>query len=194
MAQKGVLFQIMNIYLDLFTTFFKIGLFTFGGGYAMLPMLESEVVNKKKWATYDELMDYFAVGQCTPGVIAVNTATFIGYYQKKVPGAIVATLGVVCPSIVIILLIATLMTNFADLPIVQHALSGIRVAVCVRILKAVLKLCKSGIKDIWGILLFAAALACTYFNLLNTVIIVIIAASTGILISLRKAKKEAAHE
>ena len=194
MAQKGVPFQIMNIYLDLFTTFFKIGLFTFGGGYAMLPMLESEVVNKKKWATYDELMDYFAVGQCTPGVIAVNTATFIGYYQKKVPGAIVATLGVVCPSIVIILLIATLMTNFADLPIVQHALSGIRVAVCVLILKAVLKLCKSGIKDIWGILLFAAALACTYFNLLNTVIIVIIAASTGILISLRKAKKEAAHE
>lgn len=75
----------MNIYLDMFLTFFRIGLFTFGGGYAMLPMLESEVVNKKKWATYDELMDYFAVGQCTPGVIAVNTATFIGYKQKKYP-------------------------------------------------------------------------------------------------------------
>lgn len=180
----------MNLYLDLFITFFKIGLFTFGGGYAMLPMLESEVVSKKKWATYDELMDFYAVSQCTPGVIAVNVATLIGYDEKKVPGAIVATAGVICPSIIIIVLIASLLTNFADLPVVQHALAGIRIAVCVLILKAVIKLMKNGIKDIWGVLIFIGALLCTWFSLLNTVMVVIIAACLGIAISSLNAKKK----
>lgn len=179
----------MNIYLDLFTAFFRIGLFTFGGGYAMLPMLESEVVSKKHWATYDELMDYFAVGQCTPGIIAVNTATFIGFSQRKIKGAITATLGVICPSIIIILIIASVLSNFADLAIVQHALSGIRIAVCVLIFKAVIKLVKSGVKDLCGIILFLFALICTYFTVLNTVVIVIIAAITGICVSLLQAKK-----
>lgn len=184
----------MNIYLDLFVTFFKIGLFTFGGGYAMLPMLEAEVVNKKHWASYEELMDYFAVGQCTPGVIAVNTATFIGYKKKKVPGALVATAGVICPSIVIILIIASLLTTFADQPIVQHALSGIRVAVCVLILQAVVKLFKAGVKNIWGVIIFALTLFCSYLSLLPTVVIVILAAAAGILIGTLKARKEASHD
>lgn len=183
----------MNIYLDLFVTFFKIGLFTFGGGYAMLPMLEAEVVNKKHWASYEELMDYFAVGQCTPGVIAVNTATFIGYKKKKVPGALVATAGVICPSIVIILIIASLLTTFADQPIVQHALSGIRVAVCVLILQAVVKLFKAGVKNIWGVIIFVLTLFCSYLSLLPTVVIVILAAAAGILIGTLKARKEASH-
>lgn len=178
----------MNIYADLFATFFKIGLFTFGGGYAMLPMLESEVVNKKHWATKDELMDYFAIGQCTPGVIAVNTATFIGYDEKKVSGAIVATAGVICPSIVIILLIASLLTNFASLAIVQHALAGIRIAVCVLIFKAVLSLFKSGVKDVFGIIVFACALLCSYTGWLSSAIIVVIAAGAGLLVSLAKKK------
>lgn len=184
----------MNIYLDLFVTFFKIGLFTFGGGYAMLPMLEAEVVNKKRWASYEELMDYFAVGQCTPGVIAVNTATFIGYKKKKVPGALVATAGVICPSIVIILIIASLLTTFADQPIVQHALSGIRVAVCVLILQAVVKLFKAGVKNIWGVIIFVLTLFCSYLSLLPTVVIVILAAAAGILIGTLKARKEASHD
>lgn len=184
----------MNIYLELFTAFFKIGLFTFGGGYAMLPMLEAEVVNKKHWATYEELMDYFAVGQCTPGVIAVNTATFIGYKKKKVPGALTATAGVICPSIVIILLIASLLTTFADQPIVQHALSGIRVAVCVLILQAVIKLFKAGVKNIWGVLIFIITLICSYLSLVPTVVLVIVSAAAGILIGTLKAKKEARHD
>lgn len=184
----------MNIYLDLFVTFFKIGLFTFGGGYAMLPMLEAEVVNKKHWASYEELMDYFAVGQCTPGVIAVNTATFIGYNKRKVPGALVATAGVICPSIVIILIIASLLTTFAQEPIVQHALSGIRVAVCVLILQAVIKLFKAGVKNIWGVVIFAFALVCSYLSLVPTVVIVIAAAAAGILIGTLKARKEASHD
>ena len=105
----------MKIYIELFLTFAKIGAFTFGGGYAMLPMLQKEVVDKKHWATDEEIMDYYAVGQCTPGVIFVNTATFIGYYQKGIIGGIIATLGVVFPSIVIISLIASILQNFADL-------------------------------------------------------------------------------
>lgn len=121
----------MKEYIELFSTFAKIGTFTFGGGYAMLPLIQKEVVEKKKWASEEEIMDYYAVGQCTPGIIAVNTATFIGYYQKGILGGIVATLGIVFPSIVIILFIAGFLQNFSDLAVVQHALAGIRVAVCV---------------------------------------------------------------
>ena len=103
----------MPILLDLFCTFFRIGAFTFGGGYAMLPMLQREIVEKKKWAAEEDLLDYFAVGQCTPGVIAVNTATFVGYKKEGVPGGIMATLGVVAPSLVIITVIAAVLSNFA---------------------------------------------------------------------------------
>lgn len=179
----------MNIYWDLFLTFFKIGLFTFGGGYAMLPMLEAEVVNNKHWCTKDELMDYFAIGQCTPGVIAVNTATFIGYDEKKIPGALTATAGVIAPSIIIIYLIASLLSNFASYPIVQHALAGIRIAVCVLIIKAVISLFKSGVKDLFGIIVFAAALICSYFGLIPSVAIVVIAAAAGLGYSLYQRRK-----
>lgn len=170
----------MNIYLDLFLTFFKIGLFTFGGGLAMLPMLEKEVVNNKKWATYDQLMDYYAIGQCTPGIIAVNTATFVGYSQKKTPGAIVATTGVVTPSVIIIILIASLMTSFADQPIVQHALAGIRIAVCVLIAQAVIKMTKSGVRNWFGLILFVVIFIATYLDFLPVTIAIIIGAVVAI--------------
>ena len=112
----------MNLYLDLFLTFAKVGVCTFGGGYAMLPILQREVVENKGWATEEELTDYFAIGQCTPGVIAVNTATFIGYKYKGIIGGILTTLGVVFPSLIIITLIAAFLSNFAHIPAVQHAL------------------------------------------------------------------------
>lgn len=179
----------MNIYLDLFLTFAKIGLFTFGGGLAMLPMLEKEVVTNKKWATYDELVDYYAIGQCTPGIIAVNTATFIGYSQKKVSGAIIATAGIIFPSIVIILLIASLMTTFASQPIVQHALAGIRIAVCVLIAQAVVRMFKAGVKDAWGVGLFVLFLVCSYFSLLSAALTVVLAAIAGIIIQTLIKKK-----
>lgn len=178
------------IYLDLFFTFARIGAFTFGGGYAMLPMLQAEVVNKKHWATEDDLLDYFAVGQCTPGVIAVNTASFIGYYKKGIPGCICATAGVVAPSIVIILVIATLLTNFATLPLVQHALAGIRIAVCVLILQAVIKLFKAGVKDRVGILVFGIALILAVFDVVPTVVVVILAAVTGITVKTLEARRK----
>ena len=107
---------------SLFLTFAKVGVMTFGGGYAMLPILQREVVENKGWATDEELTDYFAIGQCTPGVIAVNTATFIGYRYKGLAGGILATLGVISPSILIISVIAVCLSNFADIPVVQHAL------------------------------------------------------------------------
>ena len=105
----------MNLYLDLFLTFAKVGVCTFGGGYAMLPILQREVVEKKGWVTEEEVTDYFAIGQCTPGIIAVNTSVFIGYRQRGVPGGIAAALGVVFPSFVVITIIAAFLTKFCDL-------------------------------------------------------------------------------
>ena len=130
----------MKELFDLFWTFCKIGALTFGGGYAMLPLIQREIVENKKWSTEKEILDYYAVGQCTPGVIAVNTATFIGYKLRGIIGGIVATLGVIFPSIVIILIIATFLQNFADLAIVQSAFAGIRVAVVALIITTVVKL------------------------------------------------------
>ena len=135
--------------LELFLTFAKVGVMTFGGGYAMLPILQREVVENKGWATEEELADYFAIGQCTPGVIAVNTATFIGRKKDGVPGGIVATLGVVFPSLVIISLLAGVITRFSELVWVKNAFAGIRVCVCVLIFNAVWKLGKKAVIDKW---------------------------------------------
>lgn len=179
----------MNSYLELFISFMKIGAFTFGGGYAMLPLIQKEVVDKKGWATEEEIMDYYAVSQCTPGIIMVNTATFIGYYQKGIKGGIIATLGVITPSIIIILVIASILTAFSSLAIVQHALSGIRVAVCVLVLNAIVKLWNSGIKDTFGILLFAAVLVSVSFTNLPTVVFVIASAVCGIVFGSIKKKR-----
>lgn len=173
--------DLMKIYWELICAFMRIGAFTFGGGYAMLPLIQKEIVDKKRWATEEEIMDYYAVSQCTPGIIMVNTATFIGYYLKGIPGAIVATLSVVTPSIVIISLIASILTTYSSLAIVQHALAGIRVAVCVLVLNAVIKLWKNGIKDAYGIIVFAFVLAAVSFTSISTVIIVILSAVAGLI-------------
>ena len=148
----------MNLYFDLFLTFAKVGVCTFGGGYAMLPILQREVVEKKGWATEEELTDYFAIGQCTPGVIAVNTATFIGQKYRGNLGGTIATLGVVFPSLVIITIIAAFLTNFAEIPVVQHALAGINAAVVAMIAVSVLKLGKSTVKDAPSVCIFLAVL------------------------------------
>lgn len=149
----------MNIYLDLFLTFAKVGVCTFGGGYAMLPILQREVVEKKGWATDEELTDYFAVGQCTPGIIAVNTATFIGYKYKGVWGGILATLGVVFPSLIIITAIAAFLANFAEYAVVRHALAGINAAVVALIASSVLKLGKTTLKNAVSVGIFVVVLA-----------------------------------
>ena len=148
----------MNLYLDLFLTFAKVGVCTFGGGYAMLPILQREVVEKKGWATEEELTDYFAIGQCTPGVIAVNTGTFIGQKLKGVPGGILATFGVVFPSLVIIMILAAFIQNFAHLPVVIHAFAGIRACVCALILSSIIKLAKKSLTDLPAILIYVVIL------------------------------------
>lgn len=169
----------MKELFDLFWTFCKIGALTFGGGYAMLPLIQREIVENKKWSTEKEILDYYAVGQCTPGVIAVNTATFIGYKLRGIIGGIVATLGVIFPSIVIILIIATFLQNFADLAIVQSAFAGIRVAVVALIITTVVKLIKSSIKDYLGVIIAIIAFAISAFIGLSPVYVVIAAALTG---------------
>ena len=168
--------------LELFFSFSKIGVMTFGGGYAMLPMLQREVVEAKHWATEEELTDYFAVGQCTPGIIAVNTATFVGQKKGGVAGGIVATLGVVFPSVVIITLIAAVLTNFSEVAAVQHAFGGIRVCVCVLILNAVVKLWKKTVIDLPTLLIFLVVLALSVFTSLSPVIFVLCAALAGVLV------------
>lgn len=144
----------MDVLLDLYLAFLRIGLVNFGGGYAMLPLLERDLAEKRGWVTVDELMDYFAIGQCTPGLIALNVATFIGNKKKGVAGGIVATLGFLTCPIMIILLIAMFLSNFADLAIVKNAFAGIRVCVCVLILEAVLKLWKKSIVDKTTLILY----------------------------------------
>ena len=170
----------MHIYLDLFATFFRTGACTFGGGYAMLPILQRDVVEKKGWATEEELTDYFAIGQCTPGVIAVNTATFIGYKYKGIPGGIVATLGIVCPSILIITIIALFLRSFADLPAVAHAFAGIRACVCVLIFNAVLKIWKSTVIDLPTALIFNTVFLLSVFLGLSPALMVVVAGLVGL--------------
>ena len=166
---------------QLFVTFAIVGVTTFGGGYAMLPALQREVVDKRKWASDEEVMDWYAIGQCTPGVIAVNTATFVG--QKQ------ATLGVVFPSLVIITIIAAFIQNFAHLAAVQKAFAGIRVCVCVLILNAVVKLWKKSVVDWKTLVIFAAVFAGSVFLSVSPVVYVVIAALAGIVVKELEAKR-----
>ena len=170
----------MNLYLDLFCTFAKVGVCTFGGGYAMLPILQREVVERKGWTTEEELMDYYAVGQCTPGVIAVNTATFVGYKLKGTFAGVVATLGVVFPSVVIIGLIAAFLQNFAHITWVAHAFAGVRACVCALILSSVIKLVKAAVVDWPSGIIFAIVLILSAFLGLSPVLLVLLAGVAGL--------------
>lgn len=171
----------MKILWELFCTFFRIGAFTFGGGYAMLSLIQREVVENKKWATDEEVLDYYAVAQCTPGVIAVNTATFIGYKQKGIKGAAVATFGVVLPSVIIISIIAAVLQNFMQYTIVQHIFGGIRVAVAVLIINAVITMGKKAIADkLCALLALLSFLTSVIFPSVSPVFIVLAAALVGI--------------
>lgn len=134
-------------YVQLFTAFFKIGLFTFGGGMSMLPMLQRELVESKQWLTEEEILNYFAIGQCTPGIIAVNVATFCGYKRAGLSGAIVSTIGIVCPSWIVITLIASSISRFSDIEWIQRAMKGIYVAVAALLARAVFTFGKKIITD-----------------------------------------------
>lgn len=182
--------RFMKELFTLFFTFAKIGIMTFGGGYAMLPILQKDLVENKKWITEEELMDYFAIGQCTPGIIAVNTATFIGHKRKGILGGIVSTLGVVFPSLIIISLLAGIIEDFAHIEWVQHALSGVRICVCVLIINAVMKLFKKAIIDWKTLALFLIVAIGSFFTSISPVFFVIMSAICGIAIKVIEGRNQ----
>ena len=192
----------MKDLLELYWTYLKIGCVNFGGGYAMLPLLERELANKKGWVTLDELRDYFAIGQCTPGVIALNVSTFVGTKRKGVAGAVAAMLGFLTGPIAIILVLAAFLRNFAELEVVQHAFAGIRVCVCVLIIQAVIRLWKKSVVDVFTFVLYLVILAVfslSSFTALLPVkvpaaVLVILAGLAGLAASLLKNKKNAGKE
>ena len=170
----------MNILLDLYITFFKIGLFTFGGGYAMLPLLEKELVDNKSWATSEEILDYYAIGQSTPGIIAINTSTFCGYKMAGDMGGLMASLGFISPSVIIITLIAGFLKNFSHIAWIQHAFSGIRIAVSALVLYSVINMVRKNANTSMKFLIFILTfLAIGVFDL-SPILIVIIVAGLGI--------------
>ena len=171
----------MKKLFELFITFTKVGALTFGGGYAMLPVIQREVVENKQWVTDEEVVEYYAIGQCTPGIIAVNTSTFVGNKVAGIPGGIIATLGFISPAFLIICLIAGLIQNFSDLLIVRNAFSGIRVCACVLIFNAVLKMWKSSVSDFFTFVLFAAVFLLTVLFSLSPVILIIVSAACGLI-------------
>ena len=179
----------MKKYWELFITFAKVGVMTFGGGMAMLPILQREIMENKGWVTEDELTDYFAIGQCTPGIIAVNTATFVGQKLCGALGGIVATLGVVFPSLVIITILAGLINTFSDLAWVQNAFAGIQVCVCVLILNAVVKLLKKSVVDKRTLVIFLLVLAGGYALNVSPVVFVVLSALAGIVLKQLEVKK-----
>lgn len=176
---------------ELFLIFARMGAFTFGGGYAMLPIIQKEIVEKKKWATDEEVMDYYAIGQCTPGIIAVNVATFMGFKRKGILGAIVATLGMVFPSLVIITTIAAFFQHFEEYVVVQRAFSGIRIVVVVLILQTIIKLWKQSIKNWVGIGLFALSFVVIAFTKLSPIYVIVLSCIIGIMVM---GKKEVAQQ
>ncbi len=173
---------------SLFLSFCKVGALTFGGGYAMLPMLQREIVERRGWITEEEILDCYAIGQCTPGVIAVNTATFVGCRQKGVLGAAAATLGVVAPSVLIIAVLAGVIRRFSHLTLVGNAFAGIRVAVCVLVGQAVVRLWKKGVKGAGAMAVFAGALLLSVLFQVKAIWIVALAILGGLALAWKEAK------
>lgn len=181
----------MKELFELIISFARVGVLTFGGGYAMLPMLRREIVEKRGWASEEELLDWFAVSQCTPGVIAVNVATFVGCKRRGIAGGAAATFGIVLPSLVIITVLAAFIQNFSDNAYVAAAFSGIRVCVCVLILNTVVRLMKKAVKDPTGAVILAVVFVGSAFFRLSPVPLVVLAAAAGIAVqSIRGGRKE----
>lgn len=178
----------MKELLDLYFTFFKIGAFTVGGGYAMLPLIQKEFVEIRGWAKTEEIANYYAIGQCTPGVIIINTVTFLGYKRKGIPGAIFATAGMVTPSVIIMGIIATYLYNFSDIPAVQQAFAAIRVCVGVLIFNTVFKFMKNSVRNLYSAIFFISVFIASYFFNVSPSIAVILCGVIGFFLPCRKFK------
>ena len=178
-------------FADLYLAFVKIGAFTFGGGLAMMPIMQRELIEKRGWITEEELIDYFAIGQSTPGIIAVNVSTFVGYKRLGWFGGIIGTLGVVTPSWVIIMLLAGAISSVDKYPLAQKALKGINVAVAALLTSVIVKFSKKTIKNIWNALFMLLAFTLIYFLKVQSVWIILCALITGCLLALYRQKKNA---
>ena len=178
-------------FVELYLAFLKIGAFTFGGGLAMMPIMQRELIEKRGWLTDEELIDYFAIGQSTPGIIAVNVATFVGYKRLGVLGGIIGTLGVVTPSWVIIMILAGAISSVDKYPVAQKALKGINVAVAALLTSVIVKFSKKTIKSVRNAVLMLTAFALIYFFKVQSVWIIIASLVIGCLITMYKQKKAA---
>ena len=178
-------------FFELYLAFVKIGAFTFGGGLAMMPIMQRELIEKRGWISEEELIDYFAIGQSTPGIIAVNVATFVGYKKLGWFGGIIGTLGVVTPSWVIIILLAGAISSVDKYPLAQKALKGINVAVAALLTSVIVKFSKKTIKSLWNAVFMLLAFALIYFLKVQSVWIIISSLVTGSLLTLYKQKKAA---
>lgn len=172
----------MKDLLALYATFFRIGGLTFGGGLTMLPMLKFELVEKKHWVEEEDLLDYYAVGQCTPGIIAVNVATFVGYKKKGALGAIFSTLGMISPSLIIVSILAMFLKQFMSNQTVAHAIGGIKIVVCALMLNTVVTMAKKTVKNLLSGILCVLAFALAMFTPVPTVILVIVAGIFGVIL------------
>ncbi|WP_022930952.1 chromate transporter [Treponema bryantii] len=181
-------------FIKLYLAFVKIGAFTFGGGLAMMPIMQRELIEKRGWVTEEELIDYFAIGQSTPGIIAVNVATFVGYKRLGWFGGIIGTLGVVTPSWVIIMLLAGAISSVDKYPLAQKALRGINVAVAALLTSVIVKFSKKTIKNVWNAFFMLLSFVLIYFFKVQSVWIIIAALVTGSLLTLYRQKRLAARE
>ena len=181
--------RIKNLF-QLYWSFFKIGGLTFGGGLSMLPMLERELVQRRKWVTEEEILDFYAIGQCTPGIIAVNTATFVGYKKEKILGGIFATLGMISPSIIVISLVAAFFEMFLSNKWFAHALMGVRSVVCAMLINTVINLGKKSLKSVYSWIICIVILALGFFTKIPTVVLVLMAAAVGIIVNEIKFRRE----
>lgn len=179
----------LKLIIDLMLSFIKIGAFTFGGGYAMLPLIKAEIVEKRNWCTEDEILNYFAIGQCTPGIIAINTATFIGYKTAGIIGGVLATIGIILPSLVIILIIANILTTAMTIPEVKSAFEGIRIAVSALIANTVYGLAKRNMNSVIKFIIAISAFIAVNFLSVSSIIVTVVAAFVGILFLKLEAKK-----
>ena len=168
--------------LDLFLTFFKIGAFTFGGGYAMIPLIEREIINNKGWIEEEELLEVISVSQMTPGVIAINAATFVGKKTAGLSGSIVASIAVILPSLFIISFIVHFVADSFASPVAKKILTGVRAGVVAMILKSLIRLFKSSANTPLGVVIFIFTMICLIFSLLSPIKLIVMGAAFGLIL------------
>lgn len=182
------------IYWQLFMSWFKISITTFGGGYSMLPMIEREIVEKRKWVTNEDIIECYSIGQITPGIISVNAATLVGYRVGGFFGAVAATIGIIAPAIMLVSILASIILQFYNDPIVVHALAGIQIGVCVLLVGTVYKMATASIRDLFSFIVFVVVLVIMIFTNISVVYIVSVAVLFGLIITVVKSKIGNGHE